>query len=362
MYKNKRLLSIVIIATLGITVSGAYAVGRIYTNKTLDDLKGYVDNNNLNIQVVDSEQQMLESNYNETLKQYNESRKQTILYQNQLDRLNFDRTQYTKKKEQQQMAEKYKLQVDYYNVCLSIKQFSLAQSELEVLNKQISVEQEKLKIGKSTQLTVDDLNSRKRIVQDKITSINQSVDSGKNALRSRLNETTDAQFDPSFSIPSVVDGSDIYSLSALRKKCEDNHLGLLKTNAYIGFHSTLISNLASCVGENDLSYRSALSEKSKLQADANVLKQSIDSGVEKRYNAFKQSIVSYLTFQERYNVLNKQMVVLKAKYDNGDISELQYLSDRFTILNELNNGYNTIVAKINAKTVVNLIENGIIID
>lgn len=362
MVKNRRFIPIVVIVTLGIAVTGVYAAGRIYTNKSLDDLKGYVDNSNLNIQVVDSEQQVLESNYNQTLKQYNESRKQTALYQNQLDRLNFDRTQYAKKKEQKQMIEKYQLQVEYYNVCLSIKQLSLAQSELEVVNKQISVEQEKLNQGNSTQLTVDDLNSRKRIVQDKITSLNQSIDAGKNALKSRLNETTDVEFDPSFTIPSIVDGSDTYSLSTLRKKCEDNHLGLLQTNAYFGFHSTLISYLASCVGENDSSYRTALSERSKLQADANVLKQSIDLNVEKQYNTFKQSIASYSTFQERYNVLNKQLDVLKTKYDNGDISELQYLSDRLAILNELNKGYSTIVAKIDAKTVVNLIDNGIIID
>ena len=51
--KNKRFVSIVILITLGIAVTGVYAAGRIYTNKSLDDLKGYVDNSNLNIQVVE---------------------------------------------------------------------------------------------------------------------------------------------------------------------------------------------------------------------------------------------------------------------------------------------------------------------
>ena len=122
--------------------------------------------------------------------------------------IKFDKAKYPKKKEQQWMAEKHQLQVEYYNVCLLIKQLSLAQSELEVLNKQISVEQEKLNQGNSTQLTVDDLNSRKRIVQDKITSLSQR-DEGKNALKTRREHNV--QFDPSFSIPSTVDGSDTYS-------------------------------------------------------------------------------------------------------------------------------------------------------
>jgi uncharacterized protein YxeA len=359
--KNKRFVSVVVIITLGIAVTGVYAAGRIYTNKSLDDLKGYVDNSNLNIQVVDSGQQVLESQYSETLKQYNDSRKQTALFQNQLDRLNFDKAQYPKKKEQQQMAEKYQLQVEYYNVCLSIKQLSLAQSELEVLNKQISVEQEKLNQGNSTQLTVDDLNSRKRIVQDKIASLSQSIDEGKNALKTRLNETTDVQFDPSFSIPSTVDGSDTYSLSSLRKKCEDNNIGLLQINAYIGFHSSLISSIKSCVGESDPSYGTAVSERSKLQADANVLRQQIDTYVEQQYNIFKQNLTTYSTTQERKGILNRQLDVLKNKYDNGDISELDYLSDKFLILKELNNEYSSIVDKINAKSMINLIENGIIL-
>ncbi len=361
MFKNKRFISIVVIVTLGIAVTGVYAAGRIYTNKTLDDLKGYVDNSNLNIQVVDSEQQVLESRYSETLKQFNDSRKQTALFQNQLDRLNFDKTQYQKKKEQQQLVEKYQLQVEYYNVCLSIKQLTLVQSELEVVNKQISVEQEKLNQGNSTQLAVDDLNSRKRQVQDKIISLTQSIDEGKNALKSRLNENTDIQFDPSFTIPSTVDGSDTYSLSALRKKCEDNNSGLVQTNAYIGFHSNLISSLKSCIGESDPSYGTAVSERSKLQADGNVLKQGIDTYVEEQYNSFKQSLVSYTTTQDRKDILNRQLDVLKMKYDNGEISELQYLSDKFLVLKELNDGYRSNVGKINAKTLINLIENGVIL-
>ena len=91
----------------------------------------------------------------------------------------------------------------------------------------------------------------------------------KNALKSRLNETRDVQFDPLFSIPSTVDGSDTYSLSSLRKKCEDNNIGLLQINAYIGFHSSLISSIKSCV-ESDPSYGTAVAERSKLQADGNV--------------------------------------------------------------------------------------------
>ena len=87
MVKNKRFVSVVVIITLGIAVTGVYAAGRIYTNKSLDDLKGYVDNSNLNIQVMDSEQQVLESQYSNTIKQFNDSRKQTALFQNQLDRL-----------------------------------------------------------------------------------------------------------------------------------------------------------------------------------------------------------------------------------------------------------------------------------
>ncbi|HEY9062507.1 MAG TPA: hypothetical protein VIO64_18705 [Pseudobacteroides sp.] len=361
MVKNKRFVSITVLVMLGIAATGVYAAGRIYTNKSLDDLKGYVDNSNLNVQVVDSEHQVLESRYSETIKQYNDSRKQTALLQNQLDRLNHDKTWYPKKKEQQQMVEKYQLQVEYYNVCLSIKQLLLAQSELEVVNKQISVEQEKLNQGDSTQLAVDDLNCRKKIVQDIIISLNQSIDEGKNALKSRLNETTAVQFDPSFSIPSTVDGSDTYSLATLRKKCEDNNIGLLQTNAYIGFHSSLVSSLRTCVGESDPSYGTAVSERSKLQADANVLKQQIDTYVEQQYNIFKQGLISYSTTQERKGILNRQLDVLKTKYDNGDISELQYLSDKFLVLKELNNGYNSIVDKINAKTMINLIENGIII-
>lgn len=361
MIKNKRFVSIMVMVTLIITVAGVYAAGRIYTNKSLDGLKEYVDNSNLSLQVVDSEQQVLESSYNEAYRQYNESRKQTALYQNQLDRLNFDKSSYSKKKEQQQMIEKYQLQVEYYNVCLLIKQLSLGQGELELVEKQIAVELEKLNQGNSTQLAVDDLNSRRRIVQDKITNLNQSIDTGKNALKARLNETANVQFDPSFAIPSSVDSSDTYSLSTLRIKCEDNNLSLLQANAYIGFHNTLISSLKACAGEGDYSYGTTISERSRLQADANVLKQKLDAYVEQQYNAFKQSLARYSSAKEREDILSRQLEVLKTRYDNGDISELQYLSDKFQVLKELNDGYGSIVGKINAVSLINLVENGIML-
>ncbi|HOV27128.1 MAG TPA: TolC family protein [Pseudobacteroides sp.] len=360
MVKNKRFISAIVVASVCIAVSGAYAAGRIYTNKTIDDLKNYVDSSNKSIQVVDSEQQVLESRYNEVLKQYNESRKQTVLIQNQIDRLNFDRNQYQKKKEQHQLVEKYQLQVEYYNVCLFIKQLSLAQNELEVVNKQISVEREKLNQGDSTQLAVDELNSRKRIIQDKISGLNQNIEVGKNALKSRLNETSGIQFDPSFTIPSVVEGTDTYSLSELQKKCKDNNIDLLQMNAYLGFYNTLISNLKAIVGENDSAYFSAISERVKLQADANIMRTEIDNYVEHQYSIFKQSLSAYTTAQERKDILNRQLDLLKTKYENGDISELQYLSDRYLILKELYDGYSAIIGKINEKTLMSLIEAGIV--
>lgn len=358
---NKHFISVFILIILGITVTSVYAAGRIYTNKSLDGLKEYIDDSNLNIQVLDSEYQVIESQYSEVLKQYNDSRKQTALIQNQLDRLNFDKAKYPKKKEQQWMAEKHQLQVEYYNVCLLIKQLSLAQSELEFVNKQILVEQEKLDQGDSTRLAVDDLISIKHIAQDKITNLGQSIDEGKSALKSRINEATDVKFDPLFGIPSTVDGSDTYSLSSLRKKCEDNNIGLLQINAYIGFHSSLISSLKTCVGESDPSYGTAVSERTKLQADANVLRQQIDSYVEQQYNNYGQCLTTYFTIQERKGILNRQLVVLKNKYDNGDISELQYLSEKFLVLKELTNEYSSIVDIINSKSMMNLIENGIIL-
>lgn len=349
-----------LILVLGMLVTVAYAAGRIYTNKNLDDLKSYVDNGNLNIQAVDSEQQVFESQYNDLIRQKNENLKQSALLQNQIDRLGFTKTQYSKKREQKQLVEKHQLQAEYYNVCLLIKQLSLAQSELEVASKMVSTTEEKLAQGDATQLDVDDAKSKKKQVEDKIVSLSQSVEQGKSALKARLNENSNVQFDPNFTIPASAEDSGSYTLEGLRKNCADRNLQLLQINAYIGFHNILMASLKACVGENDTSYSTALSEHSKLQVDADILKQQIDQYAEKQYNSLKDYSLKYATMISRKTILQQQLDNLSTRYSNGIISEISYLSSKYSVLKEMLDVDNAIVAKLNAASLVNLIDKGII--
>jgi len=349
-----------VIVMTSIAVTGVYAAGRIYTNRPLDELKRYVDNRNLNIQVVDTQLMLLDARHSETTRLYNESKKQTAILKNQIDRLNHDRMQHPKKMEQQKLIERHKLQIEYYRVCLLIKRLELTHRELELTENQIIVEEEKLNLGDSTQFAVDDLRNRQRQVQENIVNLIDSIKQGENTLKARLNERTDVQFDPLFVIPSVVDVRVDYTLEELKTMCRNNNLSIIQLSAYIGFDNTLISSIGNYVGTSDPAYSVAVSERSSLKVELELLNQQIDIYVEGQYNAFKQSHSIFDTLQERKGILNRQLDLLTAKFDVGDLSELQYLTERFLILKMMNDVYVANVELINALSVIDLIENGII--
>ena len=91
-------------------VSIVQASGRTYLNKTIDELKTYVDDSNLNVKSEDSEYLVMEGRYKELVSQKNENLKKTALLQNQIDRLNFTKGQHHIKREQIKLIEKHLLQ------------------------------------------------------------------------------------------------------------------------------------------------------------------------------------------------------------------------------------------------------------
>lgn len=340
-------------------VSIVQASGRTYLNKTIDELKTYVDDSNLNIKSEDSEYLVMEGRYNELVSQKNENLKKTALLQNQIDRLNFTKGQHHIKREQIKLIEKHLLQTEYYNVCMLIKQSELAQSELEAAEKMVTEIEEKFRQGDATKLEVDDAISKRKQAKDRVDVLKYSIEQEENSLKIRLNENNAEQFTPKFTIPSEVEDNDHYTIESLKKNCTEGNLQLLQMNAYIGFHNTLIENLKSCAGENDASYQLALSERSKMQVEADILKQKIQQYAEKQFNNLKSCRLNYNTSVLRKPILIQKLDKLKIKYSEGIISEAEYLSSKNQVLKELLDADNAVVALINALSLADLVNNGI---
>jgi hypothetical protein len=336
-----------------------------FAGTSLIDLKGCVDTNNLNIQEIDSQQQILLSNYNQTLQQYNEyvsigNLQEAAILKNQLDQENFDISQYSQKQSQQKLTQEYQFQVNYYNVCLSMQQLQLNQSQLNLVNEQIIVEEEKLKQGTSTQLNVDQLSLNKQKILDQISTLNNTISLDQDVLKTELNQPLNIQFSPSFIIPDTVDNSNTYTLLTLTQACENDNLNLLEDNAFIGFYGTLATSLSACVDQSDPSYCNAVAEKSNTQIQADILRQQIDISAEQQYDEFSECLAAYNTSNQEKNVLNEKKLVLNAQYTSGSISELDYLTDNFSILQQLNAELSDTVNLINARTCIVLVQNGIL--
>jgi outer membrane protein TolC len=359
MIKNKKFTAAVAGVAVLFSVTTAYAAGRVYSNKNLEDLKQYVEVDSLNVHVVDAEQKALESQYDEAFRQLMEYKKQTALQQNQVDKLNFQKGQYQKKRKQQQLVEKYQLQVQYYNVGLLMKQLTFTESELELINKQIEVEEEKLNQGLSTQLTVDDLKSRKKLTSDNIVNLTASIELGKSEMKAKLNENKDVVFDPNFTIPAEVQGEDTYSLATLITKCKENNLQLVETNLSIALQTGLNSTIKGYIGESDSYYMALEAELSKLLLNADIINKNLSLYVEQQYNSFKNSLNHYNSMIHRKSILDRQMIVIDEQYNAGKISQLERLSQRYSVLKELLDVDKAIVDKLNAITVMGLVEQGI---
>jgi len=359
MLKSKKIIPAILIPVIIMTVTAVYASNIIPINQSLHELKRYVDGN-LNMQSFNAEQIHLKARRDEAERLYNESRKQTALLKNQLDMLNHDLTQREVRERRQKLIEKHMLQLEYYDVTLLIKRLELSQEELELVNKQIIVEQEKLNQGDSTQLAVDNLMSNRRRVENEILDITNRIEIGKKAIETRLNRRQAVHPKPVFTIPVSVIHTDPYTLVELKSSHKGNNLELKRLRAFVVSHDDLISSLKDYVGENDQAYILAISERTVAQLEAETLTQRLDIYIENRYGEYRNSVESYKTHNERRSILNSQLAILEAKYHNGEISELQYLSDRFVVLTGLNEVYAANAKKINAISLMNLIENGIV--
>ena len=358
MFGRKKIILMIIILFVAMAVTAAYAAELMFVNQPLEDVKRHVDRN-LNMQSLLSEQAVLDARHKEAIRLYNESKKQTAIFRNQLDRLNHDRVRQLDMERQQRLVEEYMLQIEYYNVALLTRQLNLAQEELEVINKQILVEEEKLAQGDSTQLTVDTLRNNRRRVENEIVELNSRIKQGKDAVAARINTDAGIAPEPLFTIPSRVPYTGQYIFEEIKTRQKNNNLELSRLRAFIGFHDILISSLRNYVGETNPTYLLSVSERSIMQLDVEILMQRIDIYAKTQYYAYRQSIENYKTRHERKSILDSQLIILEAKYQSGEISELQYLIDRFAILSELNEVYTANVAKINAIARMNLIENGI---
>lgn len=360
MIKKKRYIPLVaVVLVLATATTAAYAAGRVYANKNLEDLKQYVETDSLNIQIVDVEQRILEGQYNEADKQLKEYKKQMALQQNQVDKLNFQKLQYDKRRSQRKLIERYQLQVQYYNVCLLMRQLDFAQNELELINKQIEVEEEKLKQGLSTQLAVDDLVSRRSLASDNITSVSRAVELGKSEMKVKLNENKDIVFNPNFTIPSEAAGQDSYTLTGLTNSCKSNNLQLIEANAYAGYQNALADSIKSYVGETDSAYLTVSAELMKMRLSATAIDQSLGLYVEQQYNSFRDSLNHYNSMIGRKAVLSRQLQVIEERYNAGQISQLDRLNQRYNVLKELLDVDKAVVDKLNAGVMIGLVEQGI---
>lgn len=147
------------------------ASGKTDSDKTIEELKQYIDENNLSVKSEDSEYLVQESKYKELLEQKSETQKKTILLQNQIDRLDYSKGQHTDKRNQINLSEKHQLQKEYYNICLLINELDIAQNELKMLEKKENETKEKLKQGDVTQLEVDESTSKRKQAATKVDSI-----------------------------------------------------------------------------------------------------------------------------------------------------------------------------------------------
>lgn len=355
MITRKISLTVLSFSVMVMLISYVYASERVNTNNSLDELKTYVESSNLEITNTDAEQQQIENEWKESLKQ-------AALLNHKIERLNFTKSQFAKKKANQLAVQKYALQLDYYNICLFIKQLELLQSQLAVVHLQIKVEETKLKNGLSTQLNVDELNNQKQGIQSRVEQTNSSIAMNKSNLKAKLNEATTTAFDPSFTIPSLLTDTTSFSLQSLKDNLSGNILELTEIKANISAQTNLISKLRTILHENDSYLLSAKSDLNKLQVGESLLKQKINLYIEQKYNSYSDATSSYITLVATKTIAAQKLVVLATKHQTGAISDLEYEIGKYENTKQQVDVYKAIVTQLNAKSVVDLANQGVLLN
>jgi len=281
---------------------------------------------------------------------------QIIMLQTALTPAAPDETLLEQQISQARSTETYIFQVEYNNVLLLIENGKLLQLQSELLDKQISVEKVKLQLGETTQNALDVLLAQKSGVEQQIMINGESVKLKKEYIKTKAD------------ISGFLFIAD-YEISAAAPPLYDKTLNQLRA-ALIGSNTTLymydeqisakFDQILSMSGADNSVISAAQTELEQITAQRELYAQQLAWAAIDKYAAYSDALTQYNAAAALRPALQERLTQLDAAFASGEISELDLLSQQFSIEQEL---YKVNAASITLSSAVvelELLEQGIV--
>ena len=251
------------------------------------------------------------------------------------------------------------LKSKYYELCLLDIQRKNQNLKINYLKKYSALESVKLENGQSTdnEKKIADMNLK--FAQNELSSIKKSIESKTHEISDILNQYEDTDdFSVKCSLPDKISYQK-FDNKKLWKKFSENNFELEKERKSMEFDEDYLEEIEEIYSKDSDTYKLYKNfyeiDKLNFEIKENEYKTKIAALISEYEIAWSE----YETCLEYNKILCDKLSILKAAYDSGNISELDYLESYANIKTEISKADNALV---NADLLFNkllLMENGI---
>lgn len=252
------------------------------------------------------------------------------------------------------------LKSKYYELCLLDGQKKNQQLKVKYLKKCVEIEVVKLESGQSTDNEKQLADMSLKLAENELSAIKKSIDSKKREIADFLNQYEDTEkFSVKCSLPDKISYQK-FDNKKLWKKFSENSFELEKERRGMEFDEEHLEEIKEIYGEDSDTYKSCKNyyeiDKLNFEVKENEYKAKIAALLSDYETAWSE----YSACLEYNKILRDKLSILKAAYDSGNISEIDYLEQYADIKAEMSKVDNAFVKVDLLGDKLVLVENGLL--
>ena len=227
------------------------------------------------------------------------------------------------------------LKSKYYELCLLDGKRKNQQLKVKHLKKRAEIEAVKLESGQSTDNEKQLADMSLKLAENELSAIKKSMDSKKREIADFLNQYENAEnFSVKCSLPDKISRQN-FDNKKLWKKFSEKSFELEKERNGMEFDEDYLEEIKEIYGEDSDTYKSCKNsyeiDKLNFEVKENEYKAKIAALISDYDTAWSE----YSACLEYNKILRDKLSILKAAYDSGNISELDYLEQYADIRAEM---------------------------
>jgi hypothetical protein len=234
--------------------------------------------------------------------------------------------------------ERFMFQMKYYGVCLAITQNELLSLQIELMTRQLALENVRLRLGFTTQNNINELTAALDAAQRQAALAEQTIASNRRQIETRRGfENYD--FIREFNIPRP---------------------GTPRVRNADELRRNLFTNNASLSALESAIHSAPWTEDALLQDQRDILIRQLEIAAVAAWNSYQSARTAYVQAAADAPLLQTRLRLLENMYSLGKLSEIEKLAGRFEIQATLHNANTAATALSMAIAEIDFMSRGIV--